>query len=36
MVAYRVSVPTPLGLGVMQATQFVSIPQPGKATAKTQ
>jgi len=36
MVAYRVSVPTPLGLGVMQATQFVSMPQPGKATAKTQ
>jgi len=36
MVAYRVSVPTPLGLGVMQATQFVSMPQPSKATAKTQ
>ena len=36
MVAYRISVPTPLGLGVMQATQFVSMPQPSKATAKTQ
>jgi hypothetical protein len=29
-------VPTPLGLGVMQATQFVSVPQPAKATARTQ
>ena len=36
MVPYRVTVPTPLGLGVMQATQFVSMPQPSKATAKTQ
>jgi uncharacterized protein DUF3108 len=36
MVPYRVSVPTPIGLGVMQATQFVSMPQPSKATAKTQ
>jgi uncharacterized protein DUF3108 len=36
MVPFRVSVPTPLGLGVMQATQFVSVPQPSKATAKTQ
>jgi hypothetical protein len=36
MVPYRVSVPTPIGLGVMQATQFVSSPQPGKAAAKTQ
>ena len=36
MVPYRVSVPTPLGVGVMQATQFVSLPYPGKATAKTQ
>ena len=30
---YRVAVPTPLGLGVMQATQFVSNPQTGKASA---
>jgi hypothetical protein len=36
MVPYRVSVPTPLGLGVMQATQFVSVPQPAKASARTQ
>jgi len=36
MVPYRVSVPTPIGLGVLQATQFVSIPQPSKTTAKTQ
>jgi hypothetical protein len=36
LVPYRVSVPTPIGLGVMQATQFVSSPQPGKAAAKTQ
>jgi Protein of unknown function (DUF3108) len=35
---YRVVVPTPIGLGVMQATQFVSTPQPGSppAAAKTQ
>jgi hypothetical protein len=36
MVPYRVTVPTPLGLGVMQATQFVSAPQPGRASARTQ
>jgi hypothetical protein len=36
MAPYRVSVPTPIGIGIMQATQFVSVPQPGKATAKTQ
>jgi Protein of unknown function (DUF3108) len=36
MAPYRVSVPTPIGLGVMQATQFVSVPQPGKSSAKTQ
>jgi hypothetical protein len=35
---YRVAVPTPIGLGVMQATQFVSTAQPSKprAAAKTQ
>ena len=32
MVPYRVSVPTPIGIGVMQATQFVSVPQPGRAS----
>jgi hypothetical protein len=36
MVPYRATVPTPIGVGVLQATQFVSVPQPGKATAKTQ
>ena len=36
MAPYRVSVPTPIGVGIMQATQFVSVPQPGKASAKTQ
>ena len=35
MVPYRVSVPTPLGVGIMQATQFVSLPYSSKA-AKTQ
>lgn len=36
MVPYRVSVPTPLGLGVMQATQFISMAHPGRSSAKTQ
>jgi hypothetical protein len=36
MVPYRASVPTPIGLGVMQATQFISSPQPSRAAAKTQ
>jgi hypothetical protein len=36
MVPYRVSVPTPVGMGILQATQFVSNPQPSKASAKTQ
>lgn len=36
MVPYRVAVPTPIGIGVLQATQFVSVPQPGKTSAKTQ
>jgi hypothetical protein len=36
MVPYRISVPTPIGLGVMQATQFVSVPQPARASANTQ
>jgi hypothetical protein len=36
VVPYRVTIPTPLGVGVMTATQFVSVPQPGRATAKTQ
>jgi hypothetical protein len=36
LVPYRVSVPTPIGVGVMQATQFISVPQPSKAAAKSQ
>jgi hypothetical protein len=31
LVPYRVSIPTPLGTGVMQATQFVSVAQPRAA-----
>jgi hypothetical protein len=33
MVPYRVSVPTPIGMGVLQASQFVSIPRPPVPTA---
>jgi hypothetical protein len=36
LVPFRVTLPTPLGLGVLQATQFVSMPQPSRATARTQ
>ena len=36
MVPYRVSVPTPLGLGIVQATQFVSAPHPAKTNTNTQ
>jgi hypothetical protein len=36
MAPYRVSVPTPVGMGVLQATHFVSSPQAGKASVKTQ
>jgi len=31
MVPYRVTIPTAFGLGVMQATQFISVPQPARA-----
>jgi len=31
LVPYRVSIPTPIGVGVMQATQFVSMSQPRAA-----
>jgi Protein of unknown function (DUF3108) len=31
MVPYRISIPTPLGLAVLQATQFVSVPQASRA-----
>jgi hypothetical protein len=33
MVPYRASIPTPIGLGVLQANQFVSIPRPPLPTA---
>jgi hypothetical protein len=36
MVPYRFSVPTPIGTAVLRATQFVSVPQPSKASAKSQ
>jgi uncharacterized protein DUF3108 len=35
MVPYRVTLPTPLGVGIMEATQFVSIPYPAAASAST-
>lgn len=30
LVPFRVSIPTPIGLGVLQATQFVSVAQPSR------
>jgi Protein of unknown function (DUF3108) len=36
LVPFRFSLPTPLGLGVLQATQFVAAAQPHPAVAKTQ
>jgi hypothetical protein len=38
LVPFRASVPTPIGLGVLQATQFVSLAQPARPTtsAKSQ
>jgi hypothetical protein len=33
MVPYRISVPTPLGVGMLQATQFISTPQPASANS---
>jgi hypothetical protein len=35
LVPFRVSIPMPIGLGVMQATQFVSAPQPRAASASS-
>jgi hypothetical protein len=35
VVPYRLSIPTPLGLGVLEATQFVATPQPTRASAVT-
>jgi len=36
LVPFRFSMPTPLGFGLLQATQFVSVAQPVHAAAKTQ
>jgi hypothetical protein len=36
LVPYRFSMPTPLGTGLLQATQFVSVAQPPRPMAKTQ
>ena len=38
LVPFRISIPTPIGVGVMQATQFVSVSQPRAAAvgSKTQ
>jgi hypothetical protein len=33
LVPFRISIPTPVGLGVLQATQFISTPQPMRASA---
>jgi hypothetical protein len=33
VVPYRLAIPTPLGLGVLEATQFVATPQPPRASA---
>jgi hypothetical protein len=35
LVPYRISIPTPVGVGVMQATQFVSVSQPHAAAVGT-
>jgi hypothetical protein len=32
VVPFRISIPTPLGMGIMQATRFVSTPQAARAT----
>jgi hypothetical protein len=33
LVPFRVSIPTPIGLGLMQATQFVSVAHPPRAAS---
>jgi hypothetical protein len=33
VVPYRIAIPTPLGLGVLEATQFVATPPPSRASA---
>jgi hypothetical protein len=36
LVPFRVSMPTPLGPGILQARQFITVAQPSHALAKTQ
>ena len=36
MVPYRVTIPTPFGLWLMQATQFISVPQTPRTTGSKQ
>jgi hypothetical protein len=36
LVPFRFSMPTPLGVGLLQATEFVSVTQPSHPVAKTQ
>ena len=36
LVPFRFTIPTPLGLGVLQARQFISVAQPTRTLAKTQ
>jgi hypothetical protein len=36
VVPFRLIVPTPLGTGILNATQFVTVAQKPRATAKTQ
>ncbi len=33
VVPFKISIPTPLGRGILEATQFVATPRPGAATA---
>jgi hypothetical protein len=33
---YRISIPTPVGVGVLEATQFIAVPHPGRASVKIQ
>jgi len=34
-VPFRVAIPTPLGMGVLEATQFVTMAQPAHAAASS-
>ena len=36
MAPFRLSIPTPVGVGVLEATQFIATAHPGRATAKTE